>query len=99
MKLMLVKHRPHDVVRCVPIGPPASATATAAHRRTRGRHRLDVHRRLPKATAPKELYWIDGATHNDLYDKHEYVTPAVARLTEFFEINLTEAADKVAAAA
>jgi fermentation-respiration switch protein FrsA (DUF1100 family) len=52
-----------------------------------------------KARAPKELYWIDDATHNSLYDKDEYVSPAVARLTEFFETNLTEAADEVAFAA
>jgi fermentation-respiration switch protein FrsA (DUF1100 family) len=29
-----------------------------------------------KAKAPKELYWIEGATHNGLYDKDEYVRPA-----------------------
>jgi fermentation-respiration switch protein FrsA (DUF1100 family) len=52
-----------------------------------------------KARAPKELYWIEGATHNGLYDKDEYVSPAVARLTEFFETNLAEAADEVAFAA
>jgi fermentation-respiration switch protein FrsA (DUF1100 family) len=36
------------------------------------------------ADEPKELCWIDGATHIDLYDKDEYVTPAVAKPTEFF---------------
>jgi fermentation-respiration switch protein FrsA (DUF1100 family) len=39
---------------------------------------------IKKADEPKELFWIDGATHIDLYDKDEYVTPAVAKLTEFF---------------
>ncbi|WP_405863847.1 alpha/beta hydrolase [Streptomyces sp. NBC_00005] len=39
---------------------------------------------IEKAVEPKELVIIDGATHIDLYDKDEYVTPAVARLTEFF---------------
>ncbi|GAB4060956.1 hypothetical protein GCM10028775_78730 [Catellatospora paridis] len=29
-----------------------------------------------QAKEPKELYLIDGATHIDLYDKPEYVTPA-----------------------
>lgn len=48
------------------------------------------------ARAPKELYRIEGATHNALYDKDEYVSPAVARLTEFFVTNLTKAPDKVA---
>jgi hypothetical protein len=41
------------------------------------------------ARDPKELYWIDGATHVALYDKDEYVTPAIARLAEFFRTHLT----------
>ncbi|MFJ8542438.1 alpha/beta hydrolase [Streptomyces sp. NPDC093586] len=39
---------------------------------------------IEKAAGPKELVVIDGATHIDLYDKDEYVTPAVAELTGFF---------------
>jgi fermentation-respiration switch protein FrsA (DUF1100 family) len=39
---------------------------------------------IAKAKEPKELFVIDGASHFDLYDKEEYVTPAVAKLTEFF---------------
>ncbi|MFE2352104.1 alpha/beta hydrolase [Kitasatospora cineracea] len=31
-----------------------------------------------------ELFLVEGATHVDLYDRDEYVTPAVARLVEFF---------------
>jgi fermentation-respiration switch protein FrsA (DUF1100 family) len=41
------------------------------------------------AQQPKELFWIDGATHVALYDKDEYVTPAIAKLTEFFRTHLT----------
>jgi uncharacterized protein len=41
-----------------------------------------------KALGPKELLWIDGATHNDLYDKEEYVGPAITKLTDFFTKNL-----------
>lgn len=41
-----------------------------------------------RAKAPKELFKIDGATHFDLYDKPEYVSQAVAKLTEFFDKNL-----------
>jgi uncharacterized protein len=37
-----------------------------------------------KAAGPKELHWIDGASHVDLYDKREYVDPAVDKLTGFF---------------
>jgi fermentation-respiration switch protein FrsA (DUF1100 family) len=40
------------------------------------------------ARGPKELHWIDGASHVDLYDKEEYVGPAVAKLTEFFRARL-----------
>lgn len=39
---------------------------------------------IERAAEPKELFVIDGATHVDLYDKDEYVTPAVARLAAFF---------------
>jgi hypothetical protein len=42
-----------------------------------------------KATGPKELHWIEGAVHNDLYDKDEYVMPAVAKLADFFKQSLT----------
>ncbi|PSJ61501.1 alpha/beta hydrolase [Pseudaminobacter soli (ex Li et al. 2025)] len=41
------------------------------------------------AREPKEVYWIDGATHVSLYDKDEHVTPAIARLEAFFKGNLT----------
>ncbi len=41
------------------------------------------------AQEPKELFWIKGATHVALYDKEEYVTPAIAKLTDFFRKNLT----------
>lgn len=41
-----------------------------------------------RAHEPKELVTIPGATHFDLYDKPQYVTPIVAKLTAFFEKNL-----------
>lgn len=40
------------------------------------------------AREPKELMVIPGASHFDLYDKPQYVGPAVARLAEFFGRNL-----------
>ena len=43
------------------------------------------------ARGPKELHWIDGAVHNDLYDKDEYVTAAVAKLAEFYQAHLGRA--------
>lgn len=39
---------------------------------------------IAKAEEPEELFLIEGASHVDLYDKDEYVTPAVAKLSEFF---------------
>jgi fermentation-respiration switch protein FrsA (DUF1100 family) len=49
---------------------------------------IDVFQR---ARGPKDLHWIDGATHVALYDKEEYATPAIAKLTEFFTANLAAA--------
>lgn len=37
------------------------------------------------AGQPKELFLVDSATHFDLYDKPEYVDPAVEKLTQFFQ--------------
>ena len=43
---------------------------------------------FPRAKEPKELFWIEGASHVDLYDKDEYVTPAVTRLADFYKQSL-----------
>lgn len=37
-----------------------------------------------KAQEPKELFVVDGATHMDMYDKPQFVGPAVVKLTAFF---------------
>jgi fermentation-respiration switch protein FrsA (DUF1100 family) len=37
-----------------------------------------------KAKNPKKLFVVDGATHIDMYDKPQYVGPAVAKLAEFY---------------
>jgi len=39
---------------------------------------------MRKAKDPKELYIVEGATQIDMYDRTQFVTPAVARLSEFF---------------
>jgi fermentation-respiration switch protein FrsA (DUF1100 family) len=41
-------------------------------------------RAYERANQPKELFLVSGATHIDMYDKPEYVTPAVAKLGEYF---------------
>ncbi|MNO00734.1 hypothetical protein D3C81_2206770 [compost metagenome] len=43
---------------------------------------------IEDALEPKGLFRIDGASHVDLYDKEEYVAPAVLKLTEFFRTSL-----------
>jgi fermentation-respiration switch protein FrsA (DUF1100 family) len=43
------------------------------------------------ARSPKELLWIEGAGHVDLYDKEQYVRPAVSKLTDFFKAHLAMA--------
>jgi fermentation-respiration switch protein FrsA (DUF1100 family) len=37
-----------------------------------------------KAVGPKEMHWVDGASHVDLYDKEQHVGPAIEKLTGFF---------------
>jgi len=39
---------------------------------------------IKKAKEPKELHIIEGATHMDMYDRPQFVTPAVAKLAAFF---------------
>ncbi|MFJ2831769.1 alpha/beta hydrolase [Streptomyces sp. NPDC087263] len=46
---------------------------------------------FPSACGPKELHWIDGASHVDLYDKERHAGPAVAELTDFFRAHLAGA--------
>ncbi|MFE4453272.1 alpha/beta hydrolase [Streptomyces sp. NPDC056796] len=46
---------------------------------------VEVHQR---ATGPKELHRIGGASHVDLYDRKEHVDPAVDKLTGFFTAGL-----------
>jgi fermentation-respiration switch protein FrsA (DUF1100 family) len=40
---------------------------------------------IEKANEPRELFLIDGATHVSLYDKKEYVDPAVEKMNSFFK--------------
>ena len=43
---------------------------------------------MATAKEPKELFMIEGATHVALYDKMEFVTPAVVKLDSFFKEKL-----------
>lgn len=44
---------------------------------------------IKRAQEPKELFLVEGATHCGLYDKPQFVTPAVAKMTAFFRANLS----------
>ena len=52
---------------------------------------MSIHA-FQNAASPKEPHWIDGASHNDLYYKKQYVDPAVEKLTGFFTQNLGQVA-------
>jgi fermentation-respiration switch protein FrsA (DUF1100 family) len=41
-----------------------------------------------RAKEPKELFWVDGATHVDLYDKEPFVPTVVSKLADFFNAHL-----------
>ena len=43
---------------------------------------------MKKAKEPKELHLIEGASHMDMYDRPQFVTPAVTRLSAFFDSHL-----------
>lgn len=43
-----------------------------------------------KATSPKEMFLIEGATHVDLYDISKYVDKAVVKMADFFHKQLGE---------
>jgi hypothetical protein len=45
-----------------------------------------------KAVGPKEIHWIDGAGHVDLYDTEQYAALAVDKLAGFFTDNLGKTA-------
>ncbi|MFI2361598.1 hypothetical protein [Promicromonospora sp. NPDC019610] len=44
-----------------------------------------------EAHEPKELHWVEGASHVDLYDRPEFVGPVVEKLTAFFTQGLAAA--------
>jgi fermentation-respiration switch protein FrsA (DUF1100 family) len=46
---------------------------------------------IRKAKDPKELYIVEGATHIDMYDRPQFVTPAVEKLAEFYGRYLRQA--------
>ncbi|MBC7275302.1 hypothetical protein [Nocardioides sp.] len=45
---------------------------------------------MSAAVGPKEVFWVEGASHVDLYDREPYVGTAVERLGIFFAQNLAQ---------
>ncbi|HET6711432.1 alpha/beta hydrolase [Amycolatopsis sp.] len=76
-----------DVFHAVPlIGPRPILQILGEHAVTAWMG-LEAHRR---ATGPAEVYWIEGASHVDLYDKREYIDLAVEKLGEYFTVSLAK---------
>ncbi|RWA18389.1 alpha/beta hydrolase [Mycolicibacterium brumae] len=47
--------------------------------------RAHSERAIEKAAEPKELFWVEGASHVDLYGhKPEFLDPIIAKLTDFY---------------
>ncbi|MGW3998578.1 alpha/beta hydrolase [Amycolatopsis sp. NPDC004772] len=70
-----------DAFHAVPLIAPRPLLQIVGSRAVTSWMAVDVHQR---ATGPKELHWIEGASHVDLYDKKEYVDPAVEKLAGYF---------------
>ncbi|WP_420036477.1 alpha/beta hydrolase [Streptomyces sp. cg28] len=77
-----------DAFHAVPLIGPRPLLQIVGTRAVTSWMAVDVHQR---ATGPKELHWIEGASHVDLYDKKEHVDAAVDRLTDFYGRTLAEA--------
>ncbi|MEV4000597.1 alpha/beta hydrolase [Actinomadura sp. NPDC049753] len=77
-----------DAFHAVPLIGPRPLLQIIGTRAVTSWMAVEVHQR---ATGPKELHWIEGASHVDLYDKKEYLDPAVDKLTTFFTGNLRTA--------
>ena len=83
-----------DALRCAHLIAPRPPLLIVGRRAVTSWMSVAAYQR---ARAPKEVYWIEGASHIDLYDKDEYVGPAVAKLTDFYETNLVTPALEVVA--
>ncbi|MBO1329877.1 alpha/beta hydrolase [Streptomyces sp. VRA16 Mangrove soil] len=77
-----------DAFHAVPLIGPRPLLQIVGSRAVTSWMAVDVHQR---ATGPKELHWIEGASHVDLYDRKEHIDPAVDKLTDFYHRTLAEA--------
>ncbi|MFG2356955.1 alpha/beta hydrolase [Streptomyces sp. NPDC048521] len=77
-----------DAFLAVPLIGPRPILQIIGERAVTAWMAVEAHQR---ATGPKELHRIQGASHVDLYDKKQYIDPAVDKLTDFFTTHLTTA--------
>ncbi|WP_035844943.1 alpha/beta hydrolase [Kitasatospora azatica] len=70
-----------DAFHAVPLIGPRPLLQIVGSRAVTSWMAVDVHHR---ATGPRELHWIEGASHVDLYDDEKHIASAVDRLTDFF---------------
>jgi fermentation-respiration switch protein FrsA (DUF1100 family) len=78
----------YDVFHAVPLIGPRPILQILGERAVTAWMGLEAHRR---ATGPARIHWIEGASHVDLYDKQQYIAPAVDELTAFFTTGLAAA--------
>lgn len=74
-----------DVFRALPLIGPRPMLQIIGERAVTAWMAIEAHQ---AGTGPKELHRIPGASHVDLYDKREYIDPAVEKLTDYFTTNL-----------
>jgi fermentation-respiration switch protein FrsA (DUF1100 family) len=74
-----------DAFASIPLIGPRPLLVIAGTRAVTSWMSVEAYQR---AVGPKTFVWIEGASHNDLYDKDEYVGPAIKRLSAFFDTNL-----------
>ncbi|MEU5385205.1 alpha/beta hydrolase [Kitasatospora cineracea] len=70
-----------DAFLAVPLIGPRPMLQIIGERAVTAWMAVEAHQR---ATGPKEIHWIKGASHVDLYDRQECIDPAVDKLTDFF---------------
>lgn len=75
----------YDAFFAVPLIGPRPILQIVGERAVTAWMAVEAHQR---ATGPKELHRIAGASHVDLYDRREYIDPAVDKLAEFFTAHL-----------
>ncbi|MEU7363940.1 alpha/beta hydrolase, partial [Streptomyces olivaceoviridis] len=75
----------HDAFHAVPLIGPRPILQIIGERAVTSWMAVEAHQR---ATGPKEIHWIKGASHVDLYDKRQYIDPAVDKLTDYFTTHL-----------